>query len=622
MKRGTASLVIVICLLMILPGLSRGELGLWAKEENWIDHNHNGAMDPYEDPSLAIDARVEDLLARMTVDEKIGQMTQAERGNLRAGEVKDYFLGSILSGGGSVPTPNTPAGWADMYDNFQREALATRLGIPIIYGADAVHGHNNVYGATIFPHNIGLGATRDPDLVEEIGRITAKEVAATGVDWTFGPCVAVSRDERWGRSYESFGEDPELQQLLAGSYVRGFQGTTMSGDRIVACAKHWVGDGGTLWGTGMYGKIDRGNTQCFESTLRTIHFPGYEEAIENGVGTIMVSYSSWNGVKMHENEYLITQVLKNELGFDGFIISDWNAIDELPYNSYHDKVVASVNAGIDMFMVPDRWKDFISELRSAVSSGEVSMTRIDDTVRRILRVKYKADLFEYPYADRSQQDGSFGSAAHRSLAREAVRKSLVLLKNKNNILPLSKSADIFVAGKNADNLGYQCGGWTISWQGGSGDITEGTTILEGIKQVATGSVTYNERGLGASGHDIAVVVIGETPYAEYEGDTNDLTLSLEDINCLDRVYGARIPVVVIMVSGRPLIVTNEIENWDAFVAAWLPGTEGKGVAEVLFGDYNFTGRLPVSWPREGSQIPINKGDSPYDPLFEYGYGLS
>ncbi len=560
---------------------------------------------------------IEALIAAMTLDEKVGQMAQAERASATPDDVRNYFLGSILSGGGSAPQSNTPTGWADMHDAYQNAALSTRLGIPIIYGIDAVHGHSNVFGATIFPHNIGLGATRDPLLIEEIGRITAKEVACTGLEWTFAPCVAVVRDERWGRTYEGYGEDPQLQHLLAGAFVHGLQGTTMSGERIIACVKHFAGDGGTAGG------IDRGNTICDEFTLRTIHMPGYLAAIDQNIGTIMPSYSSWNGVKMHQHGYLLTDVLKTEFGFDGFLVSDWEAVYELSGGSYYDQVVQMVNAGVDMAMEPYNWQSWIATLKAAVNNGDVSMDRIDDAVRRILCIKERAGVFAEPFADRNLvNSGALGSAAHRDVAREAVRKSLVLLKN-DGVLPLAKSSNVFVAGKNADNIGHQCGGWTITWQGGSGDITPGTTILDGIQAlVATGggSVTFSEDGTGAAGHDIAIVVIGETPYAEGAGDDGSLALDATDVDCLSRI--ADIPTVVVLVSGRPLMISDDLDDWDAFVAAWLPGTEGDGVAQVLFGDYDFTGTLPHSWPANIGQVPLNVGDATYDPLFPYGYGLN
>jgi beta-glucosidase len=552
----------------------------------------------------------------MTLREKCGQMLQAEKNALEPGDLANNCIGSILSGASSSAEPNnTATDWADMYDNFQTDALNGRLGIPIIYGVDAIHGFGNVYGSTVFPHNIGLGAARDPDLMEQIGIITAREVAATGVDWTFGPCLTVPRDERWGRTYEGFGEDPEIHQLLAGRYVLGFQGASIrGGERIVACAKHWAGDGGTTNGT------DQGNTQCSEQELRDIHIAPYIPAFDAGVGTVMISFSSWNGTKCHEHTQLITNILKNEFGFSGFVISDYNGIQQLS-GSYSEQIRKGINAGIDMLMEPNTWQSAISNLESLVNNGQISQSRIDDAVSRILRVKFQLGLFEHPYTDRSLLN-TVGSSSHRSVAREAVRKSLVLLKN-NGILPLSKnSGSIFVAGKNADDIGNQCGAWTISWQGESGNITQGTTILEGIRNTVSGAtVTYNRNGTGASGHDVAIIVIGETPYAEGQGYDNDLSLASDDVSVLNNVYNAGIPVIVVLVSGRPMIVTSHIDNWDAFVAAWLPGTEGQGVADVLFGDYDFTGKLPCTWPRDMGQIPINVGDSSYNPLFEYGFGL-
>jgi beta-glucosidase len=428
--------------------------------------------------------------------------------------------------------------------------------------------------------------------------------------------VAVVRDERWGRTYEGFGEDPQLQSLLSAAYVRGLQGTTMSGERIIACAKHYAGDGGTAGG------IDRGNTVCDEPTLRGTHMPGFVEAIGEGVGTIMPSYSSWNGVKMHENGYLLTDVLKTEMGFDGFLISDWEAVYELTGGSYYNQVVRMVNAGVDMTMEPSNWQGFIATLKAAVSNGDVSMDRIDDAVRRILQIKAQAGVFAEPLADRALvNSGAVGSAAHRDVAREAVRKSLVLLKN-DGVLPLDETSRVFVAGRNADNMGHQCGGWTISWQGGSGDTTPGTTILDGIRDSVErggGSVTFSEDGSGSAGHDVAIVVIGETPYAEWLGDDADLALDPADIQCLNRI--GDIPTVVVLVSGRPLMISDRLGGWDAFVAAWLPGTEGDGVAEVLFGEHNLAGTLPHSWPVSIGQVPINVGDGTYRPLFPYGYGL-
>ena len=565
---------------------------------------------PYQDANLPIETRVNDLLSRMTLDEKIGQMTQCSS-DASPATVAQYFIGSVLCGGHQGPGGNNSATeWADLYDSYQDAALATRLGIPIIFGIDAVHGHNKVRDAVVFPHNIGLGAANDPNLMERIGAVTAKEVAATGIDWTFAPCLAVARDERWGRTYESFAEDPEIHNNIVAAYVRGFQGVNanMQGEKIVACAKHYIGDGGTTGG------VDQGNTQCTEAFLRAIHLPPYQRAIADAnVGTVMISFSSWNGTDCVIYSWLITNLLKGELGFNGFIISDWEDI-----GSNSTRIKNAINAGVDMSMAPSSWSSFISTLKGLVNNG-VSQSRIDDAVRRILRIKFKAGLFEHPYTDRTLLS-SFGSAEHRAVAREAVRKSLVLLKNANGVLPIAKNADVFVAGSSADSLTRQCGGWTIGWQSmPSEDSTSGTTILEGIQMLSTGSVTFNVDGYGAAGHDVAIVVVGEGPYAEGNGDDTDLHLSSTDITTINRVRDSGTPYVIVLVSGRPMIITDEIADADGFVAAWLPGTEGRGVAEVLFGDYGFTGRLSFTLPSDMGQIPINIGDTTYNPLFKYGY---
>jgi beta-glucosidase len=563
--------------------------------------------------SSAGEPDVEALLRDMTLDEKIGQMTQADRSYLRSeSDIRGYFLGSVLSGGGSAPADSTAPGWADMYDRYQALALQTRLKIPLVYGIDAVHGHNNVVGAVVFPHNIGLGCTRDASLVERVARATAEEVEATGIDWTFSPCIAVARDERWGRTYESFGETPELVSEMAAAAVRGYQPT------ILACAKHYLADGGTTGGR------DQGDAQMDEPTLRAIHLPGYRTAVAAGVGSVMASFSSWNGRKMHGNRYLLTDVLKAELGFQGFVVSDWAGIDQLP-GDYSSDVETSINAGIDMVMVPERYAEFISTLKSLVESGRVPQARVDDAVRRILAQKVALGLFEHPKVDRTLLP-RVGSDAHRQLGREAVRKSLVLLKNDGRVLPLSKmTRRIHVAGRNADDLGNQCGGWTISWQGGSGAITTGgTTILQAVRAALQGgaSATYTVDGSGAAGADVGVVVIGETPYAEGIGDRTDLSLAAVDVAAVRAVKRAGVPVVVVLVSGRPLVLDAILGDADAILAAWLPGTEGAGVADVLFGDYAPLGRLSHSWPRSTAQVPINWGDASYDPLFPYGYGLT
>jgi beta-glucosidase len=583
------------------------------------------------------DEQARALLARMTLEEKVGQMTQAEQHQLKdEADVERYFLGSLLSGGDSDPATNSLKDWTDMYDRLQSRALKTRLGIPILYGVDAVHGHNNVIGAVVFPHNVGLGAARDARLVEEIARITADEVRATGIQWTFAPCVAVVRDERWGRTYESYSEDPAVVAELGAAAVRGLQGPSLGNDpaRVLGCAKHYLADGGTAWGTGLVSgeapggrfPLDQGDVPLDEAELRRLHLPGYVSTIAAGVGSIMPSYSSVKGAKMSGHRRLLTDVLKNELGFQGFLISDYNAIDQLP-GDYRSDVKESINAGMDMVMVPSNYREFFTTLKSLVEAGEVPMARIDDAVLRILRVKFAMGLMDKSrtqLADRARH-AEFGSAAHREVARRAVRQSQVLLKNEKRALPLSKSAArIHVAGRNADDLGHQMGGWTIQWQGHSGTQTTGTTILAALKAAAgTGTqVTYSRDAQGAAGADAAVVVVGETPYAEFKGDRSDLSLAEEDRQAVANARKAGVPVVLVVVSGRPLILGDAVENADAIVAAWLPGTEGAGVADVLFGDYKPTGKLSFTWPRSMDQIPINVGDAKYDPLFPFGFGLT
>jgi len=574
------------------------------------------------------DAQAKALLGTMTLDEKIGQMVQAEQDKITDDkDVETYFLGSVLSGGDSDPRTNSLQDWTDTYDRFQARALKTRLKIPILYGVDAVHGHNNVVGAVLFPHHIGLGATRDAKLVQEIGRVTAEEVRGTGIQWAFAPCVAVARDERWGRTYESFAEEPGLVAELGAAEVAGLQGDDLKDPlRVLACAKHYVGDGGTAYGSSTLGDwrhpgrtflLDQGDTRLSEAELRRLHLPGYIKAVAAGVGTIMPSYSSWNGARLSAHKYLLTDVLKGELGFEGFIISDYNAIDALS-GDYRNKVKLAANAGMDMFMVPQKYKELYADLKDLAEKGEVPMARVDDAVLRILRVKFALGLFDdgrSQLADRRLHE-RFGSAEHRALARRAVRESLVLLKNERRALPLARTAKrIVVAGRNADDLGNQCGGWTITWQGKSGTPTTGTTILAALRAAAGKGteVAYAKDGGGAAGADVAVAVVGETPYAEMLGDREDLTLAKEDLDVVANLKKAGIPLVVVVVAGRPLILGDALEMADAVVAAWLPGTEGAGVADVLFGDYKPTGKLSFSWPRSMGQIPINIGDAKYSP---------
>lgn len=584
------------------------------------------------------DGKVNDLLSKMTLEEKIGQMTQAEQDALKdVSDIETYFLGSVLSGGNSDPKEgNSLKAWTDMYDRYQSHALKTRLGIPILYGVDAVHGHNNVLGAVIFPHNIGLGCTRNAKLVERAARITAEEVRATGINWAFAPCVTVPRDERWGRTYEGFGEMPELARTLGEAAVRGFQGNDLSNPlSVLACAKHFAGDGGTTYGTGIpkgpntteRWPMDQGDTRLSEQELKEIHIQGYIPAIKAGVGSIMPSYNSWNGVKASGSKRLMTEILKQEMGFEGFLISDYNALEQLPGDS-KSQIELSINAGMDMVMVPQRYREFFNNLRDLVKEGRVPMSRIDDAVRRILRVKFALGLMDKNrnhLADRSLQK-SFGSAEHRQVARECVRESLVLLKNDKKALPVSKGLTrVHVAGKNADDIGNQCGGWTIAWQGQSGNMMPGgTTILKAIQDTVSKKtkVTFSKDGTGAEGADVGIVVMGETPYAEMMGDRHDLSLDNEDIAAIENMKKAGIKVVAVLLSGRPMIIDKALDKCDAFIAAWLPGTEGQGVADVLFGDYKPTGKLSFSWPRSMAQIPINFGDANYDPLFKYGFGLN
>jgi len=573
------------------------------------------------------------IVQMMSLAEKVGQMTQVGRDFLiHQDDIKNYFLGSILSGGGSSPAVNEPAAWADMVDGFQAQAAHTRLGIPLLYGIDAVHGHNNVIGATILPHNIGLGATGNSDLVRQLGRLTAEEVRGTGINWTFAPCVANSRDERWGRAYESFGEDPVLIARLGAAMVEGFQGSSLdANDAILACTKHYIGDGAPTWSTGENGMIDRGDAQISEAELRALHLPQYIAAIASGTGTIMASYNSWNGVKLHGHHYLLTDLLKGELGFDGFIVSDWQGIDEIPGNFKND-IITSINAGIDMVMVPGDtrkagrgYREFIETLTESVNEGSIEMSRIDDAVTRILTIKQKMGLLELPYHNDRALTPTVGSADHRTLARQAVRESMVMLKNNNAALPLSKNAaKIVLAGRGADNVGMQCGGWSISWQGGHGDITLGTSIYEGVQGLVSENteLVISVDGSASAGADAVIVVVGEDPYAEMHGDRENLELSEADLGVINTVTSSGAPMIVVLLSGRPLIINEVLEQSDAFLAAWLPGTEGNGIADIIFGDYAPSGKLSVSWPASMDQIPINSGDSDYNPLFPVGYGLS
>jgi|YelNatPaOPRAMG01_1025707.scaffolds.fasta_scaffold24359_3 beta-glucosidase len=578
----------------------------------------------YRNPNLSPEERANDLLSRMTLDEKIGQMTLVDREYLGGvSDISTYNLGGLLSGGGSCPYPNVPPNWARMYNEYQRQAVEnTRLGIPLLYGIDAVHGHNNVYGAVIFPHNVGMGATWNPQLVEECAHITAIEVRATGIRWTFSPCIDVARDDRWGRTYESFSEDPYLVRTMAMSAVKGYQGTGLSkNDSILATAKHYMGSGGTKDGR------DRGNCQEPLRIIREQHLEPFIGAVNAEVGSVMASFCSINGSKIHGSKFFLTDVLKMELGFTGLLVSDWEAIEQVG-SPYRVAVKKSIEAGIDMAMVPSTWRLFQGALRSLVNSGEVQMSRIDEAVYRVLVTKFRLGLFENPYVNENLSS-IVGNAAHREVARQAVRESIVLLKN-NGILPIPKNVNtIYVAGPSADDIGRQCGGWTITWQGSSGRNTLGTSILEAINKTASPNtrVIFDKYANNIAGpYDVGVVVVGENPYAEFYGDRRSIDLSEEQLRIIDRVVASGTPTVVVMVAGRPLTgIGSRLSEWDAFLMAWLPGTEGQGVADVLFGDYNPSGKLSRSWPKSTSQEPINYDHRPgeeYDPLFEFGYGLS
>ncbi|CAN6242923.1 unnamed protein product [Urochloa humidicola] len=601
----------------------------------------------YKDPTQQLNTRIDDLLRRMTLAEKIGQMSQIERVMATPDVIKRYFIGSVLSGGSSVPAANAPPeAWVEMVNGMQSGALSTRLGIPMLYGIDAVHGHGTAYKATIFPHNIGLGCTRDPELVQRIGAAVALEVRATGIPYIFAPCVAVCRDPRWGRCYESFSEHPELVQNMT-STISGLQGEipalgrkgepfiAAGGRNVAACAKHYVGDGGTANG------INANNTADTFHDLLSLHMPPYYSAVIRGVSTVMVSYSSWNGVKMHADRFLVTDFLKKQLRFRGFVISDYQGLDFITTPRHADYILSiklGILAGIDMVMIPFNYTEFIDGLTLLVQNGTIPVSRIDDAVRRILRVKFTMGLFENPYADTSLS-GELGKQEHRDLAREAVRKSLVLLKNgkpgDKPLLPLPKkpsgNARILVAGSHADDLGSQCGGWTIKWQGftGNNSLTSGTTILDGIKRAVEPAGTdvvyagnpdadFVEQNKGR--FDFAVVVVGEPPYAETAGDNMNLTIPAPGPAIIGNVC-ASIKCVVVLISGRPLVLEPYIGVIDALVAAWLPGTEGMGVADVLFGDYGFTGKLSRTRFRSVDQLPMNVGDVHYDPLFPFGFGL-
>ena len=593
-------------------------------------------------PDARLEARITALLATMTVEEKVGQLIQGDLGSVTPGDVRKYRLGSVLAGGNSDPGGKydaTPAQWRALADAYHAAALDTSGGgkpIPVLLGIDAVHGHSNVVGATLFPHNIALGATHDPDLLRQIGAAAAAEVRSTGFDWTFAPTVTVPQDDRWGRTYEGFSEDPRRVAADGAAMVEGLQGRVgskdfLDGAHVLATSKHFIGDGGTSGGR------DKGNAEVDEATLRDLHGAGHVAALQAGVQTVMASFSSWNGVRMHGNRSLLTGVLKERLGFDGFVIGDWNGHADVTGCSAVS-CAAAINAGVDMLMAPDTWKGAYENTLAQARDGSITQARLDDAVRRILRVKFRLGLFDGAKpAGAAASLSVLGSAAHRAIARQAVRESLVLLKNAGGLLPIDPRKHVLVAGDGADDFSKQSGGWTLGWQGTPNkraDFPGAQTIWEGIRaatQAAGGQATLSVDGSFASAPDVAIVVYGEAPYAEFLGDIPNLAYqpgAERDLALLRKLHAAGVPVVSVFLSGRPLWVNREINASDAFVAAWLPGSEGGGVADLLFkpakgGDArDFRGNLPFSWPKTAVQGPLNAGMVGYDPQFGLGYGLS
>jgi len=591
-----------------------------------------------------VEAKIDALMTDMTLEQKIAQMMQPEIRDITVEDMRKYGFGSYLNGGGSFPQQNkhsTPQDWIKLAEDMYQASIDPSMDgstIPTMWGTDAVHGHNNVIGATLFPHNIGLGAANNPDLIEKIAAITATEVMVTGIDWVFAPTVATVRDDRWGRTYEGYSEDPEIVRSYASAIVKGLQGHAdkdfLSDDRVISTVKHFVGDGGTVKGD------DQGDNIASEQELFDIHAQGYVGGLTAGAQSVMASFNSWHGDKIHGNKYLLTDVLKEQMGFDGFVVGDWNGHGQVKGCS-NESCPQAINAGLDIFMVPtDAWKPLYENTIAQVKDGTIAMSRIDDAVRRILRVKVRAGLFEKPSPANRQFSGKtelIGQQSHRDVARASVRESLVLLKNKNNVLPLAPDMKVLVAGDGADNIGKQSGGWTITWQGTNNSNDEfpgGTSIYDGIvEQVskAGGQAELSESGDYKTKPDVAVVVFGEEPYAEGHGDRENLDYQRgekSDLALLQKLKADGIPVVSIFISGRPMFVNAELNASDAFVAAWLPGSEGNGVAEVLFKDsagavqYDFTGKLSFSWPKSPEQTTVNRGDSDYDPLLPYGFGLT
>jgi beta-glucosidase len=583
-----------------------------------LDIDGGAPSGPY--PNQACLDRANALLGQMTADEKYAQMLQMERAALTPALVTQYGVGSGFSQGGSAPSTNSPTGWADMADGYRQAALASRLKIPFLYGADEVHGVGTVKGATVFPHNVGLGATRDTSLVGQIASIVASESLGCGVDFVFSPVVAVALNERWGRTYEAFGETTELASTLGAVMTRGLQFTsTGTPTGLLANAKHYLGDGGTANG------VNAGDTSGDEATLRAIHLAPYRAAVAAHVGSIMASYSSWQGIRMHINKAMLTDVLKGELGFGGFVISDFNACFQVGASSNQDGLGKCLNAGVDMFMTYNQTiPAMLGYFAALVKAGTVAQERVDDAVRRIIAVKCELGLFEATGTVDRALTAAVGSAEHRQVARQAVQESLVVLKNDGAVLPLPKTITLALAGKSADNTGNQCGGWTITWQGSSGNGVPGATGIRQAFETVLGAsqVKYSTDGSSVSGASVGVAVIGETPYAEGKGDSTDLTVAAADVTVVRAMKQAGLRTLVVLIAGRPMILDPLMPYADAIVMAWLPGSEGAGITDILFGDAHPSGTLPHSWPRSMAQIPINVGDASYDPLYPYGFGLT
>jgi beta-glucosidase len=595
------------------------------------------------DKDAALEDKVAALLKKMTVEEKVGQVIQGDIASMKPDDMKQYHLGSILAGGGSAPGGNerAPAAeWLKLADEFYAASIDTSnggVGIPMIWGIDAMHGHSNIVGAVLFPHNVGLGATRDPKLLEEIAHVTAQQVRTTGIEWTFAPTVTVPQDDRWGRTYEGYSEDPHVVASFAGAFVKGLQGEPaaadfLQGNHVISSTKHFLADGGTENGR------DQGDAKITEEVLRDVHNAGYVPAIEAGVQTIMISFSSWNGVKHTGNKGLITDVLKKRMNFDGFTVGDWNAHGQVE-GCTNDNCPQALNAGLDMYMAPDSWKGLYENTLKQVKDGTVPMERLDDAVTRILRVKFRAGIFEAGPPSKRPLAGDFkllNSPEQRALARRAVRESLVLLKN-NGLLPLAANKHVLVTGDGADSISKQSGGWTVTWQGSglsNADFPGGTSVWGGVKaatKAAGGSAELSTDGSYKKKPDVAIVVFGENPYAEFQGDLKVLTLPgsmTQHLEVMKKLQQEKIPVVAILLSGRPLWQNREINLANAYVAAWLPGTEGGGITDVLFRkkdgsvDHDFKGKLSYSWPRTAAGAPLNVGQDGYDPLFAFDFGLT